>query len=84
MGVETVDPDDERLVAPIDIADRLGDVLPRLCLQIGRNRILEIKKDDVGVRLRRLFEELRRTAGHRKLGAVQTLGAGLDIVKAQR
>ena len=78
VGVEAVDPHGQGLVAPVDLVERLDDVLARLHLLVGRHRVLEIEEHHVGGRARRLLEELRRAARHGQLGAVQPRRALLD------
>ena len=46
--VQTVDPDRQRLVAPINVTDCLNDVLARLRLVVGGDRIFKIQIDDIG------------------------------------
>ena len=77
--VEAVDPHRQRLVAPVDVADRLNDVLARLRLVIGRHRILEVQVDHIGSRGGHLLEQRLARAGAEKLAAVQAGGgAGLQ------
>ena len=71
MGVEAVDAHRQRLAAPVDVADRLDDVLAGLVLVVRRHGVLEVEEDHVGRRLRRLLEHLRLAAGNRQFAAVE-------------
>ncbi len=82
VGVESVDAHRERFPAPVDVIDRLDDVLASLLLVVGRDRVLEIEEDHIGSRFRRLFKELRLTAGDGELAAVEPRGRLLDGVEA--
>src|SRR3546814_2943954 len=46
MGVEAVDAHRQGLVAPVDLVQRLDDVLARLRLVVRRHRVLEIEEQD--------------------------------------
>jgi hypothetical protein len=56
VRVETVDADHHGLRAPVNVIERLNDVFARLCLVVGRDRILDVEKDDVGGGLCGLLE----------------------------
>ena len=60
---------DRVLRAPVDIVDRLDDVLAGLVLLVGGHRVFEVEEDHVGLGLRRLLEHLRARAGHRELAS---------------
>ena len=66
------------LRAPVDVAERLDDVLARLRLVVGRHRVLEIEEDHVGRRLGGLLEQLRLAAGNGQLAAVEPGGRLFD------
>ena len=78
MGVEAVDPHRQRASAPVEVVQRLDHVLARLLLVGGRDGILEVEEDDVGVTLGRLLEERGVGPRNRQLGAVQARCALLD------
>ena len=78
LGVEAVDADREGLGPPVDLVDRLDDVLARGLLLVRSHRVLEVEEDHVGAGLRRLLEHLRARAGDGELGAVEPRLALLD------
>jgi hypothetical protein len=82
MGVEAVDAHRERLAAPVDVAQRLDDVLARLGLVVGGDGVLEVEEDDVGRGFGSLFKELRLTAGDGQLAAVEAGRRLLDDLEA--
>ena len=57
VGVEAVDAHRHHLVAPVDVAQGLDDVLARLRLVVRRDGVLEVEEDDVGRRLGGLLEQ---------------------------
>ena len=75
-GVETVDPDGERFVAPIHVSDGLGDVLPRLGLVVGCYGVFQIEIDDVRLRRCHFLEDRGARAGAEQLAAIGTGGRG--------
>ena len=58
------------------------DVLARLLLVVGRDRVLEVEKDDVGAAFGRLLEQRGVRPRHGKLGTVKARGRLLDQGKA--
>ena len=80
--IEAVDPDRDRLGAPVDLLQRADHVVPRRRLVIGRHRVLEVEEDDVGGRSGGLLEEFRPAARNRELAAVQTRDGLLDHSEA--
>src|SRR3546814_17735547 len=70
------------LAAPGDRVHRLDDVLARLLLVVGRDRILEVEEHHVGRGFGSLLEEFRVAARHRQLAAVQARRCRLDDGKA--
>ena len=58
LGVEAVDAHREGLGAPVDLVDRLDDVLARLLLLVRGHRVLEVEEDHVGRRLRAAFSNI--------------------------
>src|SRR6056297_2269483 len=70
--VEPVDTHAQRLSAPVDVVDRLDDVLPRLGLVRGGNGIFKIEVDNVGLRRRHLLEDRRPRPGAEELATVRT------------
>ena len=76
--VEPVDPDRQRLGAPVDVTDGLDDVFPGLRLVIGRDGVFEVEVDDVCRTGRHLFEDLWTRSRAEQLAAVWTgRGGGL-------
>ena len=69
--VERVDAHRQRLVAPVDIADRFDDVLTCLILVVRRNRILEIEVDDIRIACCHLWRQFRVRTRSEKLASVQ-------------
>ncbi len=69
---------DHGLAAPVDVVERLDDVLARLLLVVGGDRVLEVEEDDVGGGLGGLLEERRVRPRHGKLRTVQTRGCLFD------
>ena len=82
MRVEAVDPHRELLLAPVDVADRLDDVLARLLLVVRRHRVLEVEEDHVGGGLRRLLEQLGLASRHGQFAAVEAGGGLFDGLEA--
>src|SRR6056297_1711028 len=77
--VEPVDANAQRLSAPVDVVDRLDDVLPRLGLVRRGNGIFKIEVDNVGLRRRHLLEDRRPRPGAEELATVRTCRwLGLD------
>jgi hypothetical protein len=76
--VEPVDPHAQRLVAPIDGADRLDDTRARRGLVIGGHGVLEVEVDHIRSGSRHLFEDRRARARAEQLAAVGT-GDGLRL-----
>jgi hypothetical protein len=71
MRVEAVDPQRHRAPRPVEVVESLDDVDPSLLFVVGRDRVLEIKHDDVRADVRRLLEHANVAAGYRKLAAVK-------------
>ena len=82
VRIEAIDAHREGLVAPVDIADGLDDVLAGLRLVIRRHRILKIEEHDVGGGLGRLFEHLGLAAGDGQFAAVQAGFRLFDVKEA--
>ena len=64
------------VVAPIDLVQGFYDVLARLFLFVWGDRVLEIQKDHIDVRLCSLFKHLRLASRHGQFTAIQS-GRGL-------
>jgi hypothetical protein len=84
MGVEAVDAHRHHLVAPVDVAQGLDDVLARLRLVVRRDRVLEVEEDDIGRRLGGLLEQLRLGTRDRQFAAIQPGGRLFDDLEAHR
>ena len=67
VGVETVDADHHGLGAPVDVVEALDDILAGLLLVVGRDRVLEIQKDNVGAAFGSLLEQRGVRPRHGKL-----------------
>ena len=67
MGVEPVDAHGDELVAEIDLVERLHDVLARLHLVGGRDRVLKGRADDVGGAFGRLSKNFTWLPGRNSL-----------------
>src|SRR3546814_16827502 len=88
VGVEAVDAHRQGLAAPVDLVQRLDDILARLLLVVGRDRILEVEEHHVGRGVGSLLEEFRVAAWHRQLAAVherrRRLAEGQDSTEERR
>ena len=75
MGIEPVDANGNRLVItlPVEIVQRLDNVLARLLLVIRSNGILTIQKDIIGITLQGLFKHAGIATGYSQLAALQPL-----------
>src|SRR3546814_5241004 len=73
MGVQPVDTHRHGLGAPVDVMQRLDDVLARLRLVVGRHGILEIEEDHVGGGFRRLLEQLDAARSEEHTSELQSL-----------
>ena len=69
--VQSVDTDRQRLVAPVDVANGLDDVLARPVLVVGRHRVFQVQVDDIGCGFRHLLEQAFPRSGAKQLAAVQ-------------
>ena len=81
VGVESVDPHRHGLLAPVDLVQRLDDVLAGLWLVVGGDGVLKVQEDHVRIRRGGLLEHLGGTARNGQLAAVQTRGGLRDDVE---
>jgi len=84
MSVEAIDPDGQRFIAPIDIADRLDHVLSGLLFLIGCYGVFQIQKNDIRIRCGSFFEKFWRASRYSQFGALQTGRALFNEMKAQQ
>ncbi len=81
VRVEAVDSDRHGFLAPVDLVQRLDDVLARLRLVVRRDCVLEVEEDHVGFGSRSLFKHLRGAARNRQLTPVKSGGGLLNDVE---
>ena len=77
-GIKAVDPHRQGLLAPVDVADGLNDVVAGAVLVGGRNAVLEVEVDDVRRRAGHLLEDRGARAWAEQLAAVRTGGGAGD------
>ncbi|ESW78034.1 hypothetical protein X773_21870 [Mesorhizobium sp. LSJC285A00] len=59
------------LGAPVDVVERLDDVLAGAFLVRRRDRVLDVEEDEIGGAVGRLVDHLRAGAWNRQLAALQ-------------
>jgi len=72
MRVEPVDADGDGLAFPVDLVQRLHDIVARGILVGRRHRILEVETNDIGRSGRSLLEQGRPRARHEEFGAIKS------------
>ena len=82
VRVQPVDPHRHGFLAPVDLVQRLDDVLAGLRLVVRGDRVLEVEEDHIRIRLCSLFKHLDRGSRNGEFRAVQTGGGLFDGVEA--
>ena len=83
VRIQAVDPHRYGLRRPIQVVQRFDDVLARLFLVVGCNRIFEVKKYHVGGTFGGLLQEFRARARDRQFRAIEACWCRIDDGEAQ-
>ena len=81
LGVEAIDADGHRGADPIDLVEAGDDVFSGPRLVRRRDRILEVEKDDVRPRARRLLEQIGLASRHRQFASLEAWRGLFDAMK---